>query len=117
MPGPVDHSELEAQRFDARGRTAGHALDGDRHALARRTERARSGRRDKLRDTADVIGMVMRRKDGLEAKALGRECRHHRRGVAGIDDGDGARILRAADQPDVVVLEGGDGPHVEHARV
>jgi len=64
-----------------------------------------------------VIRVMVCRENRFEPKPFFGECREHRRGIAWIDDGDTARIARAANHPDVIVLKGRDRPDFEHAQV
>ncbi len=75
-----------------------------RRLLRRAWRRRRRGRRDDV-SRGSLRGAVHRAASAASTGA----------GIARIDDGDRARIARAADHPDVVVLKGRDRPDVEHA--
>jgi len=54
-----------------------------------------------------VVAVMVGTEDGGGREALFCQCVEHRRGVAGVDDGYPVWRI-AANQPDVVVLEGAD---------
>src|SRR5699024_9950120 len=62
----------------------------------------------KLCDTADMIGVVMRRQDSGKLKLLLFQKAQDRIGIAWIDHAD-ASFLRIVQHPDVVVTEGPEG--------
>jgi len=62
-----------------------------------------------------MVRVMMGREDRAQPEPVRGECGLHGSGIAGIDDRHVARIARAADQPDVIVLERGDRRDVEHA--
>ena len=117
VAGNVEHLEVEPEPGDLGTVSCGERPDAGRHALARGAESAGTGRGHERRHAADVVGVVMRREDRREREAFALEHGEYRRGIARIDDGDGARIGAAADHPDVIVAKRRDRPHVEHARV
>ena len=117
MPRYVEDPELEPE-FRKRARIAAReSLDARRHALTRRTESSRAGLGDEPCDAADVVGVMMRCEDCRKAEPVRGEGRKYGRSVAGIHDGNRARVGATANHPDVVVLEGRNRADVEHARV
>lgn len=117
MAGHVEHAEFEPETGEPNAVARREARSFHRHALATRPEYGGTGRGDELCDAADMIRVMVRRKNRLEPQILSREYREHGRGVARVDHSDAVRIARAANHPDVIVLEGRYRPDVEHARV
>ena len=88
---------------------------GRENPLTRRTESARPRCRDEGLDAADVVTVMVCRKDRHEFESPGLERLEHRCVVAGIHHRDGPWIACATNHPDVVVLERRDRRDVEHA--
>ncbi len=95
--------------FAARQRVAhaGDVFDG-------RTEHRHGGMGQQFGNAADMVAVVVGGKDGTEAVAALRQVFQDRRGVARVDDGD---LAVGAQQPDVVVVEGGQGQYFSHAGI
>ena len=113
----AEDCEFEAERrqprtIAVRQRNASHG-----QAFVAWPKHGGAGLRDQAGSATDVIGMVMRREDGVQLQVFCREAPQYRDSVARIDDGNRIGITCAADQPDVIVLEGGDRRDLEHARV
>jgi hypothetical protein len=112
MTRDVEHREGDAELRDrhriALGDRMGERRDGfvlwsiHRHAIFFQ----------KLRDAADVVGMVMRGEDRGELELLALQIVEHRPRLAGIHH---RGVRRVAQRPDVVVLERSDRNHIEHA--
>ena len=100
----ADFGQLEAFAAGQRVRHAGDVLQ-------RRAEHGHGPAGGEFRDAADVIAVVVGGEDGAEAVAAVREVRDHRRRIAGIDHRD---MAVGAQQPDVVVVEGGQCSYLNH---
>ena len=87
----------------------------DRHAFLRRTEDSRARRRNKFRSAAHMVGMMVRQQYRVQMQTLGAEQAQHRIRHAGIDNCDSLWVGMTAQQPDVIVLERGDGRNFKHA--
>lgn len=117
MAGHVLHLELEIETREMGAIPGRESCHFDGHALPARAEDRGPGRRDESRDAAHVIRVMVRRENRFEPQAVLCERVEHGFRVARIDDRDRARIARAANHPDIIVLESRNRPDVEHARV
>jgi hypothetical protein len=68
-------------------------------------------RGQQFRDAADMVAMVVGGEDGTKPVAALRQMLQHRRGVARVDHRD---LAVGAQQPDIVVVEGGQGTYFSH---
>ena len=94
----IEFGQRDAIAFLERVRQAGNAL-------ARRAVHRDGIMPENILHAAHVIAVMMGAEDGKGFQALLFQRRQHRTGVAGVHDGNMARRF-AADQPDIVVLEG-----------
>jgi hypothetical protein len=115
VAGNVEHRKRDAELGNAHFVALGYGMGERRDGLVSRTVDGDRIFFQQLRDTADVIGMVMGGKNRHQLELLAREILEHRPRLARIDHGGAARVGPAlAQRPDIVVLECTDRDDFRH---
>ena len=114
MPGYRKNPEFGLQRIKTNRFTTAQRLRKACDRLRRRAEHLARAMRKQARDTALMIGMVMRDQDGGQRQAFALKHVEHRARIAGVDNHCGCAI---AQQPDIVILEGWDSDYVKHGFI
>jgi SAM-dependent methyltransferase len=111
MTGHMNHIQPQAMPVDPVPVLEPLAVMG-RHGIVPRAVEAGMGEvAEQLADPADMIMMMMGQQDGIEFEPQDLEPLQHRGRLTGIDN---QAVIVVADQPDVVVVKGGncdDGIH------
>ena len=113
-PGTSMTSSASSSAGHARDVAVGQRLRASADRLPRRAEHRHGESRQQRRDAADVVAVVMGDEYRRQPEALAIEVLEHRVGIAGVDDG---RVAARAQQPNVVVAEGGDRDNRRHGRI
>jgi SAM-dependent methyltransferase len=111
MAGDGQNPEFDIQRIKANRFTPAQRLREACDRLRRRAEHLARVLRKQTRDTALMIGMVVRDQDGGQRQAFALKHLEHRACITGVDN---HRCGAIAQQPNIVILEGRDSDYVKH---
>src|SRR5439155_24137350 len=112
VPGNVEHLERHAQLLDGDSVSSADRMRKRRDRLAARPVYRNRVSFPKLRDTSDMVLMMMGGEDRDQLQLFGREIVEHRLGLTGVDY---RRAARVAQGPDVVVPESAQGDDFQFA--
>lgn len=110
MAGHGEHLERQPERRKRDRPAAGKGVGEPFDARIRGAENAGITMFRKLRDTADVIRVVMREEDRRQGEVLGFELAEDDRSVARVDD---RGEVSCTHQPDIVILKSGQRKNFE----